>query len=372
MSPAAPADDFDLLYLLTDGFGGHGGIALYNRDMLKALGASELFERIVAVPRIAGPFEEPVPPGIDWQEQAAGSVRTWVCQALRSAWRSRKGAPVFAAHINLLPVAALAKAITGGPLVLALYGTEAWSSPSSPLRRWALRFVDEVYAISEVTRSRFLAWSGFDPAHTVLFPNAIHLECYGEGPRDGALARRLDLEPDNGPRLLIFGRMHPTERQKGFDELLEALPLIRERHPGAIAILAGEGGDRPRLERKAAELGLVNHVRFTGMVDEADKAELYRLADVYVMPSYQEGFGYVHLEAMACGTPSVASDLDGAREAVREGMIGEVIDPHDPASIARGVNAALARGRGIPDGLGYFAWPAFANRVRSWVARLKR
>lgn len=363
-----PGPDRDCLYLLSDGFGGHGGIALYNRDLLAALSDSGCFRGIEAVPRIAAPFSESLPPGVRWRDEAAGSLAAYLLTVFAAALRVRAGAPVVCAHLNLLPFAVAAKVITGGPLILALYGTEAWTPPASRARRLSLRAVDQVYAISAVTLDRFVGWSGFDRDRAVLLPNAIALDAYGDGPRNAALAAQLRL--GDGPNLLIFGRMHPTERQKGFDELLQALPLIRQSHPGATAILAGDGGDRPRLEAKAAELGVAHQVRFTGRVAEEDKADLYRLADAYVMPSYQEGFGFVHLEALACGTPTVASETDGSREAVRDGALGELVNPHDPQSIAAGVTRALARPRGVPRGLDYFAYPAFAARVRAWLDRI--
>ena len=77
-----------------------------------------------------------------------------------------------------------------------------------------------------------------------------------------------------------------------------------------------------RLERKAASLGLKGNVVFAGRVSEAEKADHYRLADVFVMPGRQEGFGFVFLEAMACGIPVVASSVDGSREAVLNGELG--------------------------------------------------
>jgi len=87
------------------------------------------------------------------------------------------------------------------------------------------------------------------------------------------------------------------------------------------------------------------------------------LADAFVMPGRGEGFGIVYLEAMACGIPAVASSADASHEAVRDGLLGEVVSPDDPADIAAGIRRALARPRGRPEGLEYFALAAFAERV---------
>lgn len=356
-----------ILYLLTDGFGGHGGIALYNRDMLKALADAPRVTAISAVPRIAAPFTESLPAKVRWYAGAGASASAFVARAFREALRLRPGDLIYCAHLNLLPLAAALKIVTGARLALAIYGTESWTRGSRS-QTLGLRVTDSVVSISAFTLDRFVGWSGYPRDRTTLLPNAIDLARYGDAPRRAGLVERYRLAGHK--TLLILGRMHPTERQKGFDELLQALPAIRRETPGAVAILAGDGGDRARLEALAGKLGIADAVRFTGLVDEAEKADLYRLADAYVMPSYQEGFGFVHLEAMACGTPVVASNADGAREAVRKGALGVLIDPHDRADIVRGVREALARPRGIPPGLNYFAFPHFAERAAAWLARL--
>jgi glycosyltransferase involved in cell wall biosynthesis len=157
------------------------------------------------------------------------------------------------------------------------------------------------------------------------------------------------------------------ERGKGFAEIIDAMPDILAQRSDAVLVLAGSGNAQSAFAAQVAALGLTDHVRFTGEVAEADKADTYRLADAYVMPSRQEGFGFVHLEAMACGIPAVASIADGAREAVRDGDIGILIDPDDRASIVAGTLAALDRPRAIPAGLAHFAFPAFAARLNACI-----
>ncbi|MEZ5855402.1 MAG: glycosyltransferase [Hyphomicrobiaceae bacterium] len=129
--------------------------------------------------------------------------------------------------------------------------------------------------------------------------------------------------------ILTFGRMSADERYKGFDEVIEAMPRLIAQRPDLVYVAAGDGSDRARLEAKAQALGVGDHVKFTGRISESDKADLYRLADAYVMPSSGEGFGFVILEALACGLPVMASTADGTREAVRNGELGLLVDPKD-------------------------------------------
>lgn len=357
-----------ILMLLTDGFGGHGGIALYNRDVLHALSCAAAVSRIDAVPRIAGPFDQPLPGKVAWHGGAARGAAAYVVASLRRAWGMGRGDMVWCAHVNLLPLAALVSRATGARLVLAIYGTEAWQPFERARSVKALQYVDHVVSISTVTARRFAEWSGYPLDDCTIVANAIDTTLYGDAPRDPSLVERYDLD---GKRVvMIFGRMHPTERQKGFDELIGAMPAILDREPEAIALLAGDGADRPRLEALAGDLGVADAIRFAGRIDEREKAAHYRLADAFVMPGRQEGFGFVHLEAMACGTPTVASKLDGSIEAVGHGELGGLVDPDDSASIVRETLAALAKPRGIPDGLARFEFARFAREIEGVIERV--
>lgn len=357
-----------ILYLLTDGYGGYGGIALYNRDVLEAMAGDPTVERIVAVPRIIGEHDSTIDPKIEWKEAAAGSIAGYILHTLRACLTERPFDVIYCAHVNLLPVARMAKALTGAPMILALYGFEAWDPFERFSSRQALPSVDHILSISDYTWRRFAEWSKVDARRMTLVPNAIHLNDFSAGPKNPALEQHYGIV---GRKVaMLFGRMNPTERRKGFDELIEALPQLRERDDRIVLMLAGGGDDMPRLKAKAAHLNVADTVIFTGMIDEQAKADHFRLADAYVMPSRQEGFGYVHLEAMACGIPAVASGADGAREAVRDGMLGEVIDPDDRQQIVDATLRAMQKARGVPPGLDFFGYDRFSDRIRSMIQKL--
>jgi len=141
------------------------------------------------------------------------------------------------------------------------------------------------------------------------------------------------------------------------------MPGLLPDHPDLVYLIGGTGPDRPRLEAKAKDLGLAERVIFTGRIAEEEKVAHYHLADAYVMPSRGEGMGIVILEAMAAGVPAMASAKDGSRETMRDGMLGPIVDPDDPASVAAGIRAALARPRGRPEGLDYFSRESFRQRL---------
>lgn len=140
---------------------------------------------------------------------------------------------------------------------------------------------------------------------------------------------------------MTLARLDPRERYKGIDEILDALPSLLQTEPSLCYLIAGTGDDQPRLAAKAQEHGIAHQVVFAGYVPEAEKADLLRMADVFAMPGCDEGFGIVYLEAMACGIPVVGSLLDGSREALQNGAIGQLVNPDDPASLKAGLMQAL-------------------------------
>ena len=193
-------------------------------------------------------------------------------------------------------------------------------------------------------------------------PNAVHAERYGPGAKNPELLRRYGLQGKTV--LMTLGRLVARERYKGFDEVIELMPDLIRVEPNLAYLIAGDGSDRDRLQQKVRAMGVEHRVVFAGHVPEAEKADHHRLADAFVMASHGEGFGFVLLEAMACGIPVVASELDGGREAVRNGQLGILTDPMDRERFRRAVLDALARPKGIvPAGLEYFSFRRFEERA---------
>lgn len=356
-----------ILLLTTDAYGGHGGIALYNRDIAEALAAMPDVGEIVVVPRNMPLPPERIPDKVRFLPAAVGGKGRYIRAALDAAGESYD--LVICGHINLLPLAVLLNAYIRAPLVLMVYGIDVWQPRFALVRNW-LKKVDALWSISAITRDRMNAWAKLPATKYALLPNAIHLERYGLKERRADLLERYKL--DGSKLIMTLARFSADERYKGVDEVMEIMPALLESEPTLKYLVAGDGGDRPRLEAKTRELGLADRVIFTGMVNEADKADLFRLADAFVMPGRGEGFGFVFLEALACGVPAVGSAIDGSREALRDGLLGELVEPTDPESIRRGILHALGQPKGIPDGLAYFAWPAFAARVAAAVRGLAK
>lgn len=353
-----------VLYLATDAYGEHGGIALFSRNLIEALDADDRVAEIVCPPRVARGAIGPLPAKLNYDLGGLSGRGAYLRTVARHVLTKRFDA-IIVPHISLAPIAWAAAKLTGARWALCLHGIDAWPAAATPQRRFVGLRADAIVSVSALTLGRFRSWCPVDPARCVVIPNAMDFTGYSPGPRDPVLEARYGL---TGKRVILtLGRLDPTERYKGFDEIIELLP---ELAPDITYLIAGKGEDRARLEAKALALGVADRVVFAGMVPEAEKVATYRLADVYAMPSTGEGFGFVFLEAMACGIPAIASDLDGGREAVREGKLGQVVDPRDRAALKAAVVRALGQPKGVPDGLDYFAMPAYRARISDLLTRL--
>jgi phosphatidyl-myo-inositol dimannoside synthase len=290
------------------------------------------------------------------------------------------------------------------PVLLVTHGIDAWQPTRSRLANYLARKVSAFISVSEFTRQRFLEWAKLDAPRGFILPNSIDLARFCPGPKNPQLLARYGLR--DRPVLLTVARLSAQERYKGVDEVLEVLPGLMPEVPGLSYLIVGDGDDRERLMGKAASLGLSvsapdsalraphsalrtppsthrpspaalrpltsvsspqpsPQVIFAGHVPEEEKVDHYRLADAFVMPGWGEGFGIVYLEAMACGVPVVASKADASREVVRNGELGFVVNPKNPAEIKAAILQAVACGPKLESraALEHFSRERFEQRV---------
>lgn len=355
------------LLMLTDAYGGRGGIAKFNRDLIHALSETKAFRRINVHPRHILDIDhgDTIPDNVLWEPTSSGGKVQFVLNALSSCWRSRPDV-IFAGHINFSPLAWLLSKLTQCRFIVIMHGIDAWTARSSSFTNLAAKHAHAFVAVSEVTRRRFADWSKVDARKITVLPNCVDQSQFYPGPKSHAVARQLGIE---GRRVLLtIGRLVSAERYKGFDEVLDILSDLRAKHPDIVYVIAGEGPDAIRLRERAHHLGVDDMVLFVGYVNEAIKRDLYCLADVYVMPSRGEGFGIVFLEAVACGTPAIGSCIDGGKEALLNGTLGTLVHPDNPTELLAALDSILSRPRPAPLDIGYYSKAAFNHRVQSVVA----
>jgi len=211
-----------------------------------------------------------------------------------------------------------------------------------------------------------------DPARVVTVAPGVDLEHFRPGeagnPAGGTARTRLGV-PADAVLLLYVGRIQPL---KAPDVLLSAAARLLERSPElrdrlVVAVVGGPSGsglsEPAALQRLAGELGLP--VRFEPPCDPQRLRDWYLAADLVAVPSHNESFGLVALEAQACGTPVVATDVGGLRTTVQDGVSGLLVPGHDPSAwasaLTRGLSLRPELSAGAVAHAAAFSWAATAD-----------
>ncbi len=219
-----------------------------------------------------------------------------------------------------------------GPIVATFHSSQTRSRALSAayyLMQTALEKISGRIAVSEAARQTLVKFLGGD---AVLIPNGVMCEPYEH-------AKPLPGYPREDPTLFFIGRI--DEPRKGLQVLLAALPAIVAAYPRVQVLVAGPGDQDEALEALPGQCR--DNVRFLGLVSDEDKASAFASADIYVAPNTGgESFGIVLLEAMATGTPVVASDLEAFARVLEDGRAGVMFRNEDADALATAVIALLA------------------------------
>jgi phosphatidylinositol alpha-1,6-mannosyltransferase len=200
--------------------------------------------------------------------------------------------------------------------------------------RWNTERADLVVVPSRYSAQVVAEVYGVPPARVAVVPEGLDLAEWRA--RFAAAARAEHAEPT----VLAVGRMYPRKR---FVDLLEAAARLRTEHPAARFRIVGKGPEWDTVVRAHGALGLAGTVTLLGDVTRDQLAAEYARADGFCLPSVQEGFGIVFLEAMAAGLPIVACRAAAVPEVVLDGETGILVPPRDPDALARALGDVLAR-----------------------------
>lgn len=349
-----------VLALVTDAFGGYGGIAQYNRDLLAALAGLAETDRIDVLPRLAPDPLGPLPAKVVQHRPRASRLALGL-SAFRIAVALQPDV-VFCGHLHLAPLAAVIARWRRARLVIQAHGVEVWSPPSR-VRMRGLDAADLVLCVSRDTRARVLTWSNLPPERVRVAPNTVGAAFT---PGDGqAMRRRFGVQ--RGKVILSVSRLDAGQRHKGQDRVIRALPRLLSQGHDVVYLVVGAGDDIPRLQALAASQGVAERVRFLGRVPAEELPDVYRAADLFALPSTRDGFGIVFLEAMACGVPALGLAAGGAVDALADGVL---VSATDRDGLADALGAALGRRRPDPQRLaaavrGRFGPDRFQRRIHA-------
>jgi glycosyltransferase involved in cell wall biosynthesis len=290
------------------------------------------------------PAAEPYP--VTWVSRSLPPGVRHLAVVLQIARLARRADVVYAT--TMLRRAALGAAVARRPLVVKVTADEAYERARRAgrfaggldafqrhaggvsvrlLRRtrtWALRRAAHAFFPSAYLRGLALAW-GVDPSRTSVLPNPAPL--LPELPPRDELRAELDV---TGPMLACAGRLMAA---KALDVGLEAVSRV----PDVTLLVAGDGPDRAELEQAAEGLGLGGRARFLGSRPREEVLRLFRAADAVLLSSAWENFPHTVVEALAVGTPVIATAVGGIPEIVRDGENGLLVPPGDPVALASAI-----------------------------------
>ena len=280
-----------------------------------------------------------------------GKVRRWLADGefdvLHLHEPNAPSLSMWALRVAEGPIVATFHTSTTKSLTLAVF--------QGVLRPWHEKIVGRI-AVSDLARRWQMEALGSD---AVEIPNGVDVASFASAPA-------LDGYPRPGKTVLFLGRY--DEPRKGMAVLIDALPALVEHFPGVQVLIVGRG-EEAELRRKAG--GLAGHLRFLGQVDDAAKASALRSADAYCAPNTGgESFGIVLVEAMAAGTPVVASDLHAFRRVLRDGDAGRLVPVEDGAALAAGLVEVLQSDQVAKryiaagaDAVRRYDWSVVANQI---------
>jgi phosphatidylinositol alpha-mannosyltransferase len=283
---------------------------------------------------------------------------------------AREGYDIVHIHGSLaptLPLAALQHSRTLN--VFTFHAGHDRSAGYRVFRRYLLRYFRRLHGLIAVSEAARRAMADYFPGDYRVIPNGIDIRAFHPD------ARPLPAPAVDRPRVLFLGRFDP---RKGLGYLLRALPLVKRAVPDVQCVVVGSGPRGVDRYRRELDPALAADVIFTGRVPSSDRPRYYAGCSVFCAPSTgNESFGIILLEAMATARPVVASDIEGYREVLNDGVEGLLAPPCDEQALATRLirilqNPELARTMGQAGRARAvtFSWRRVADQVEAYYREL--
>lgn len=232
-------------------------------------------------------------------------------------------------HIHLAPIALMVKILNPFcKIIIWTHGIEVWR-PLGFIYRLVLNLANPIIAVSQHTKNDLMKRQGLKSSQIKIISNAV--DFYFSIP-DLSLENNIALnyqKPVGYTLFMALTRLSATEQNKHYDRVIKALGNLKKEGYLMQYLLGGkyDQQERQRLLRLAKKSGLGEDLILTGFIEDEAIPSYYRLADAFVLPSTKEGFGIAFIEALCCGLPVIAGNQDGSVDALKDGELGNLIDP---------------------------------------------
>ena len=343
-----------ILYLCGD-MAQVGGIEKYNKDFLSALSLLDIDVTVI--------------------ERSIGEIKSKLIFIFKSLFTILFNKPdyIICAHINFTPVVLFAHYLRKIPYSVSLYGIEAIKIRNE-IHNDAIRKASKLIVISEYTKSLISNQFDFHDDKYFMLPSSVNANDFILNEDIQGLRNKFSFT--SAPLILTLSRLS-TEEEKGQHRVLQALPAVLEKIPNAVYVIAGPGNDDRVNQILDGDPNLRKSVTILGGVSDEQKNDLYNLCDVFILPSKNEGFGIVFIEALACGAEVIASDGYGCREGLYDGVLGKLVDPDNITDISNRLCDSLSNSDNLEtrkqiraaslDVYGYDQW---CDKIKKFIAEV--
>jgi D-inositol-3-phosphate glycosyltransferase len=221
----------------------------------------------------------------------------------------------------------------------AVKDTTAVGEPEPELRitteRQLVESCHRIIAATQREKSELMQYYEGEPQKISVVPCGVNMDLF-QPLQNPDIRKKLGFGDDQ-KTILFVGRF---DALKGIDRLLKAMAHLRDHRGLKLVIIGGDGQNAPELKKfqdLSLELGITDKISFIGRVEQDDLPQYYSAADLLAVPSYHESFGLVALEALACGTPVVATEVGAMDRIIRKGKTGCVVADPEPEALAKAI-----------------------------------
>ena len=315
-----------ILFLYLRGFSQIGGIEKFNRAFMKALNDTSIDNAKLKYAVLSLYDDKPDLRYVE-SKYFHGCDKNKIYFLFNSLVQIIRSDKIILGHINLSVIGFIAK-LFSKEVILVAHGIEVWNADSS-IKNYMLRNADLILSVSRFTKSKILEKSSINPEKIVVFPNTLDPYFkFNNTSQSIGLKKKYGIH--SGSKIVLtVSRLSSKEQYKGYEKVINVLPGIISNFPDVKYLIVG-GGDNSEINRikiLIEDLNLQDEVVLTGEIVDDELNELYRTADVFIMPSFGEGFGIVFIEALANGLSVIAGNKDGSTDPLMDGKLGILVDP---------------------------------------------
>jgi phosphatidylinositol alpha-1,6-mannosyltransferase len=363
-----------ILFLNLATFHFTGGIERVNRCIYKALDEesetnAELDYRVISVYDCNNEFQDRYAN----LNKVLNFKNSKIKASIASVYYAFFSDTILISHINLAIIAyVIKKLFPKKRIIIMAHGIEIWGDLSI-IQKSLLSIADRIIAVSNFTMAKIVENHQINVNKVVVCNNGLDpfmvIPSSFEKPIELLKRYKIDI---NDSVLFTLSRLSSTELYKGYDIVLEALSDVVKVKPNVKYLIGGKGDDIEieRVMSLIKKYQLENHVQLLGFIKEEELAQHFLLADTYIMPSKNEGFGLVFIEAAFYGLNVIAGNMDGSRDAVLFHQGGNLVNPYNAEEIA-----GLILNSGIKNNqkqinksaISRFEFPVFSKRFLGYI-----